>query len=75
MKYLFTECKTCGVRFNWALSTEEPQCERCKTIFGNDVRAIVAIMGEHKVPGQRELLRVLNLIIDRIEKLEVGKGR
>ena len=70
MKTMFVDCRSCGTKFDWVLSQEEPQCERCKVIFGIDPKKIIAIMGETKVPGQRELLRVLGLLITRFEKIE-----
>lgn len=69
MKSMFVDCKTCGVKFDWPISQEDPQCTRCQVIYGNDAKAILAIMGEHKVPGQRELIHVLGLMMTRMDVL------
>ena len=69
-KSMYVDCKTCGTKFDWVLSQEEPQCTRCQVLYGNNPRAILDIMSEHKVPGQRELFHVIGLILNRLDVLE-----
>lgn len=72
MRTMFTECVSCGTKFNWTLSEEDPKCERCQTIQGTDARKILALMSEVNIPGQKQLIHVLGLMLDRIEKIEIA---
>ena len=71
---MFVDCNTCGAKFNWTVSeTETPTCDRCKNLHGGNPREILKILGEHRVPGQTDLIRALSLMLDRIESLEAKK--
>lgn len=69
-RMMFIECTKCGTKFDWEVSQQDPICQRCFTITGSDPKKILALMEEQKIPGQKEMIHVLKLIIDRLEKLE-----
>jgi hypothetical protein len=74
-RMIYTDCVKCGVRFEWELHAEnDPVCKRCADITGNDIKKVLSVLGESNVPGQKSMLHALNLMLERIEKLEAASG-
>lgn len=70
---LIMDCKKCGQRFDWDTKDEDQRCARCKTLAGDSVTEILKELRKYKIPGQEPLLRLFEVLSQRIEKLEAAQ--
>ncbi len=67
---MLIDCPQCGVRHEWDTKNEEQKCSRCLTMSGTNVIAIISELRKTKIPGQEQMLRLVEVINERVEKLE-----
>lgn len=69
-KIMITDCTKCGVRFDWDVTEDLQLCPRCKTLQSNDIPSILKEMKKHRVPGQEPILRMIEVLFEKITILE-----
>lgn len=68
------DCVKCKNAFEWNTKDEVEICPRCKIIHGDDVTAIIAELRKTKIPGQEPLLRLIEVLGEKIKALETKRG-
>lgn len=75
---IIIDCPKCNTRHDWDPKNDDQRCPRCQLMAGNDVNAIIAELRKTRVPGQEHILRLLEVLSDKIKLLEaksvVGKN-
>lgn len=75
---IIMDCRKCGTRFDWDTKDEKRICARCKTMEGTDIKAILIELRKIKVPGQENILRLIEVLNDKLEFTQLavdGMGR
>ncbi len=73
---IFIDCKTCGARVETELKdAENPKCENCKILEGENIPALIKLLKSRRAPGQESVLKLIDLLYQKIQVLESGYPR
>ncbi len=67
---IYCDCGRCGLRVEvQAKDIENPICDNCKILHGDDIQALIKYIKSKKTPGQEHVLRVIELLHKRVQIL------
>ena len=64
---MITDCLKCSSRFDMPVTQEKQWCDRCMLLYSSqDVYKIILELRKHRVPGQEPILRLFELLNEKI---------
>lgn len=65
---MYADCQDCGSRIVVDRLSATVQCDRCRTMGGTDIASIIAECRRTIIPGQKILLKLIELLNQKIDK-------